>query len=167
MFNRTIDKLKGYAMGTGANPLYQNIADYGSAAALGIVGQQGANWLMGGADPNPLLSGLLAAPLVTALGRGSRFTAETLRNPQQTSASARNEALIARQIGNPYERAALAGSIIGGLSGSATSLYNTVAGGTDYDNNLVSGGTGILAAAAPLTAYLLSRRKTNQAIPVV
>lgn len=148
MFRNTVDKLKGYALGTGANPIYQNIADYGTAAALGIAGQQGANWLMGGADPNPLISGALMAPFGTSLVRAGR----SMIDPTVKAANvARNNAIE----NNQYEKAAYIGSMASLLGGGLASAQNIAFGGNDIDNNIPAA---ILATAAPLTAYLLSRR---------
>lgn len=151
MFRNTVDKLKGYALGTGANPLYQNIADYGTAAALGVAGQQSANWLTGGADPNPLISGALMAPFGTSLVRAGRG----MIDPSVKAANvARNNAIQ----NNQYEKAAYIGSMASLLGGGLTSAQNIAFGGNDIDNNIPAS---ILAAAAPLTAYLLSRRAKN------
>jgi hypothetical protein len=154
MFNRVIDSAKSlggnatsYLMGEGSRPLLQNITDYGTAAALAAAGQQGMNWMTGGADPNPLLSGVLAAPALTFAGRGIRGSI----NPASTQRDAWN---AARQMTNPYEQAALYGSATAGIGGALTSGYNTVAGGNDIDNNLIAGGLGSLA---PITLALLNR----------
>ena len=154
MFNRLIDSAKGfggnaasYLKGEGANDAYQAIADYGIAAALGAAGQQGANLLMGGADPNPLLSGALAAPALTFAGRGIRGSI----NPASRQRDAWN---AARQVTNPYEQAALYGSATAGIGGALTSGYNSVASGADIDNNLVALGIGSIA---PITLALMNR----------
>jgi len=157
MFNRTIDKLKGYALGTGTNPLHQNIADYGTAAALGTVGQQVMNWTTLGADPNALVSGVLAAPLVTGLLRGGR----SFHSPEAMGA---NQALQLKSAANPYEQAALRGSAAAALTGGATSLYNTLTSGTDYDNNLIAGGAGVLTGIAPIAASLINQRRNGRNI---
>ena len=156
MFRNTVDKLKGYALGTGANPIYQNIADYGTAAALGVAGQQAANWLTGGADPNPLISGALMAPFGTSVVRAGRG----MIDPTVKAANvARNNAIE----NNQYEKAAYVGSMASLLGGGLTSAQNIVFGGNDIDNNIPAG---ILAAAVPLTAYLMNKRKANQPISV-
>lgn len=171
MFRNTVDKLKGYALGTGANPLYQNIADYGTAAALGVAGQQGANWLMGGADPNPLVSGALMSPLVAGGIRGARGYAA--RNQLGGISQEMADKMLASKHSsfgisgsrNPYELQAANIAGAGLLGGIGASAYNTLAGGADIDNNISAG---ILAAAAPLTAYLMNRRaaKANQPIAI-
>lgn len=148
----TLNKLGGYLKGVGTNSLYQNIADYGTAAALGVAGQQAMNIASPGTDPNPLLSGVLAAP---ALTYGGRF----LRGSINPEARIRDALFMQRQTTNPIEQAAFLGSGVGALAGGATSLYNTAATGADYDNNLLAGGAGALAALAPIAYSLIRNRK--------
>ena len=154
MFRNTVDRLKDYALGVGTPGLYQNIADYGSAAALGVAGQQGANWLMGGADPNPLISGALMAPLGVPLvrhGRGmidpSVIAVNKARNTQYSD----------------LEKYLYGGSAASLAGGTLASAQNIAFGGNDIDNNIPAS---VLAVAAPLTAYLLNKRKANQPISV-
>lgn len=148
----TLNKLGGYLKGVGANPIYQNIADYGTAAALGVAGQQAMNLISPGADPNPLLSGVLAAPVLTY---GGRF----LRGSINPEARIRDALFMQRQATSPIEQGVLLGSGAGALAGGATSLYNTAATGVDYDNNLLAGGVGSLAALAPISYSLMRNRK--------
>lgn len=155
MFNKTVDRLKDYALGVGTPGLYQNIADYGTAAALGVAGQQGANWLMGGADPNPLISGALMAPFGTSLVRAGR----SMIDPRVRDINlARNDAIRS----NPYEQSAYIGSMASLLGGGLTSAQNIAFGGNDIDNNIPAS---IFAAAAPLTAYLMNKRKGSTSAP--
>ena len=163
MFNNAINRAKGLAMGVDPNSMYQNIADYGGAAALGVAGQQGANWLMGGADPNPLMSGALMAPALTQAlryGRG-RFA------PQGSDMAMMNNAMVDRTMASTgIPSYALVGSAASLGGGALTSAQNIAFGGNDIDNNIPAS---ILASAVPLTAYLMNRRaaaKANQPISV-
>jgi len=155
MMNNAMNKIKGYAMGMGGNDLYQNIADYGGAAAIGAIGQQGMNMISGGTDPNPFLSGALMAPALTSAGRLGRGMSSRIGSDMYEA----NARLIGDE--NAYQKAAFLGSAASLGAGALTSGYNTVAGGADIDNNIPAS---ILAAAAPLTAYLLSQRAKS--IPV-
>ena len=148
MINKTVNRLKDYALGVGTPGLYQDIADYGTAAALGVAGQQAANWLTGGADPNPLISGALMAPFGTSVVRAGRG----MIDPRVKAVNAARDNAIQN---NQYEKAAYIGSMASLLGGGLTSAQNIAFGGNDIDNNIPAA---ILATAAPLTAYLLSRR---------
>lgn len=144
----------------GKNPLVQDIADYGTGALLGVAGQQAANWLMGGADPNPLISGALMAPALTQAlryGRG-RFA------PQGSDMAKMNNAMVDRTMASGgIPGYALLGSAASLGGGALTSAQNIAFGGNDIDNNIPAA---ILATAVPLTAYLLNKRKANQPISV-
>lgn len=148
MINKTVNRLKDYALGVGTPGLYQDIADYGTAAALGVAGQQAANWLTGGADPNPLISGALMAPFGTSVVRAGRG----MIDPTVKAVNAARDNAIQN---NQYEKAAYIGSMASLLGGGLASAQNIAFGGNDIDNNIPAA---ILATAAPLTAYLLSRR---------
>ena len=154
----------------GKNPLIQNIADYGTAAALGTVGQQAMNIVSPGADPNPLVSGLLVAPLVTGLGR---FTRGAI-NPNSDMA-VKNSIRLNQQLASPIESRLLGASTAAGLSGLVTSGINSFTGGTDYDNNVIAAnvagggllGSALLAGLAPLSASLISKVRNTSPRPVV
>jgi len=154
MMNNAMSQLKRLSLGMGKDPLMQNVFDYGAAGVAGVAGQQAVNMVSGGADPNPFLSGALMAPALAGAGRFGRGVFSPVGS-DMTNANAR---LLK---GNPYEQAALLGSASSLGAGALTSGYNTVAGGADIDNNIPAS---ILAAAAPLTAYLLSQRAKS--IPV-
>jgi hypothetical protein len=165
-----MNQLKRLGLGMGKNPLLQNIADYGTAAALGAVGQQAMNIVSPGPDPNPLVSGLLAAPLITGLGRFSRGAV----NPTSDMAAI-NSARLNQQLANPIESRLLGASTAAGLSGLVTSGINSFTGGTDYDNNVVAAnvagggllGGALLAGLAPLSASLISKVRNTSPRPVV
>lgn len=143
----------------GKDPLVQDIADYGTGALLGVAGQQGANWLMGGADPNPLVSGALMAPALTQAlryGRG-RFA------PQGSDMAKMNNAMVDRTMASTgLPSYALLGSAASLGGGALTSAQNIAFGGNDIDNNIPAS---ILAAAVPLTAYLINKRKGSTPAP--
>lgn len=157
-----ISQLKRLGLGMGKNPLVQDIADYGTGALLGVAGQQGANWLTGGADPNPLVSGALMAPALTQTlryGRG-RFA------PQGSDMAMMNKAMVDRTMASTgLPGYALLGSAASLGGGALTSAQNIAFGGNDIDNNIPAS---ILAGAIPLTAYLMNRRaaKANQPIAI-
>ena len=161
-----------YLKGYGANRGIQEAVDYGLGAAIGAGGQQLMNWATQGADPNPLLSGALFSPVGAALVRSSRGLNAMSREITRDFASPsglfsgdkRNLALLENQLTNPYTQAALAGSLAGMVGGAGTSIYNTVAGGDDIDNNLVAAGVGTLGAIAPI-AYSMLRSKSSPALP--
>lgn len=153
-----MNQLKRLGLGMGKDPLIQDIADYGTGALLGVAGQQGANWLMGGADPNPFVSGALMAPALTQAlryGRG-RFA------PQGSDMAMMNKAMVDRTMASTgLPNYALLGSAASLGGGALTSAQNIAFGGNDIDNNIPAS---ILATAVPLTAYLINRRasaKTN------
>lgn len=147
-----MNQLRRLGLGTGKDPLVQDIVDYGAGALLGIAGQQGANWLMGGADPNPLVSGALMAPALTQAlryGRG-RFA------PQGSDMAMMNNAMVDRTMASTgLPNYALLGSAASLGGGGLASAYNIAFGGNEIDNNIPAS---VLAAAVPLTAYLLSKR---------
>lgn len=147
-----MNQLKRLSLGMGKNPLAQDIADYGTGALLGIAGQQGANWLTGGSDPNPLVSGALMAPALTQAlryGRG-RFA------PKSSDMARMNNAMVDRTMASTgIPSYALLGSAASLGGGALTSAQNIAFGGNDVDNNIPAS---ILAAAVPLTAYLMNRR---------
>jgi hypothetical protein len=162
MFRNTVDKLKGYALGTGANPIYQNIADYGTAAALGVAGQQAMNWVSPGADPNPLIAGALMAPLTAA---GLRYGRSQIASSPRASemlgidANQRADMFLSPHsrftFSSPIERKFAEASLAASGAGALSSFYNTTTNTPDIDPNIAGS---ILAAAVPLTAYLLSKR---------
>ena len=161
-----------YLKGYGANRGIQEAVDYGLGAAIGAGGQQLMNWTTQGADPNPLLSGALFSPVGAALVRSSRglnamsreITRDFASPSGLVSGDKRNLALLENQLTNPYTQAALAGSLAGMVGGAGTSIYNTLAGGDDVDNNLVAAGVGTLGAIAPI-AYSMMRSKSSPALP--
>jgi len=153
----TLNRITPYLKGEGSRPLLQNIADYGTAAALGTVGQQAMNIVSPGADPSPLLSGALAAPVLALGGR-------TLRGAINPASMQRDAWNAARQTTNPYEQAALIGSLAGVVGGQIANTQNTVFGGNDIDPNIPAG---ILAGLAPISATLLSRVRNTSPRPVV
>jgi len=155
MMNNAMNRIKEYATGVGTRPMLQNVVDYGGAAAIGAVGQQGMNMLTPGSDPNAFLSGAMMAPALAFGGRGLRGS----MNPASTGMDAQR---MVRQTVDPFQQAALLGSASSLGAGALTSGYNTVAGGADIDNNIPAS---ILASAVPLTAYLLSQRAKS--IPVM
>ena len=152
-----ISQLKRLGLGMGKNPLVQDIADYGTAAALGVAGQQAMNWVSPGADPNPLISGALMAP---ALAYGGRFGRWAL-SPDGSDMAKMNRALGKAQGSNPYSKAALYGSAASLAGGTLASGYNTSANGADIDNNLIAAGAGTLGALAPIAYSLILNRKAR------
>jgi len=148
-----------YLKGYGANRGIQEATDYALGAALGVGGQQVMNWATGGADPNPLLSGALYAPVGAAAVRGGRavdamgreMTRDFVAPSGLFPGDKRNLALLQNQLTNPYTQAALAGSLAGMVGGAGTSIYNTFTGGADIDNNTIAGGLALLGGIAPLT----------------
>lgn len=155
--NNVLNRATSYLRGEGSRPLLQNIADYGTAAALGTVGQQAMNIVSPGADPNPLLSGALAAPIIALGGR-------TLRGSINPNSRSRDAWAAARQTTNPYEQAALIGSLGGVIGGQIANTQNTAFGGNDIDPNIPAG---IFAGLAPISAALLSRVRNTSPRPVV
>ena len=142
-----MNTLRKYAIGLGDNLVAQQIADYGTAALVGAGAQQLNNMVLGGSDPNPLLSGALFAPLGTAMLRSGRSIIP--------NATQRNFDLNFDTFRNPYGGAAYNASLAGAVTGAGTSLYNTVAGGADVDNNMVTIPAALLAGVAPLAARLI------------
>lgn len=142
-----MNTLRKYAMGLGENLPIQQVVDYGTASLVGAGAQQLNNMVLGGSDPNPLLSGALFAPLGTAMLRGSRSLIP--------NATQRNFDLNISSFQNPYSAAAYNASLAGAVTGAGTSLYNTVAGGADIDNNMVTIPAALLASVAPLAARLI------------
>lgn len=154
-----MNQLKRLSLGMGENPLAQDIADYGTGALLGIAGQQGANWLTGGSDPNPLVSGALMTPALTQALRYGRGRVA----PQGSDMAAMNNAMVDRTMASTgLPSYALLGSAASLGGGALTSAQNIAFGGNDIDNNIPAS---ILAGAIPLTAYLMNRR-AKQPIPV-
>lgn len=159
-----ISQVKRLGLGMGKNPLTQNIADYGAAALLGAGGQQAMNWISPGADPNPLVSGVLAAPLIVGAGR---FTRGAMR--PSSDMAAMNSLRLTQQLANPIESRLFGASAAAGLASAATSGINSFTGGVDYDNNVIAGnaaGGGLIANAllgglAPIAASLVNRRRSN------
>lgn len=149
--NNVLNRATSYLKGEGSRPLLQNLVDYGSAGLVGAAGQQVMNMVSPGADPNALISGVIASPLITL---GGRF----LRGSANPASRVRDARAVAQTLTDPYTNSAVLGSAAGALGGGATSLYNTIAGGNDIDNNMTAS---ILATAAPLTASLLSRRQRD------
>jgi len=123
------------------NPITQNVAPYLGGAALGAIGQQGMNMVTGGADPNPLISGALYAPAGASWLRGGRMPT------------------------NLPEQMAYGASLAGMAGGAGTSVYNTVAGGEDIDNNNISAQLAILGAVAPLTMNLINKARGPKSQP--
>lgn len=151
-----MNTLRKYAMGLGENLPIQQVVDYGAAGLVGAGAQQLNNMVLDGSDPNPLLSGALFAPLGTAMLRGSRSLIP--------NATQRNFDLNMSSFQNPYSAAAYNASLAGAVAGAGTSIYNTLAGGDDVDNNLVAAGVGTLGAIAPI-AYSMMRSKSSPALP--
>lgn len=171
-----------YLKGYGANRGIQEAVDYGLGAAIGAGGQQLMNWATPGADPNPLLSGALFSPIGAAAVRGGRLYRDIARaydgEDVYTRGALRNAERLGNQIPysdkipylkdlpsignrpNPYAQAALLGSLAGMVGGAGTSIYNTVAGGDDIDNNLIAGGLALLGGLAPIT-YSMVRGRGN------
>lgn len=145
-----MNQLRRILAGT-ADPLVQNIADYGSAAALGIGGQQLTNMVTGGADPNPLVSGALMTPSLALGLRGGRAVMADTPYGRST-----NKRLMAEQFSNPYAQAALYGSGASMVGGGATNLLNTISSGEDVDPNNVAIGLGLLGGAFPIAASMMS-----------
>lgn len=142
-----MNTLKKYAMGLGENLPIQNAVDYGAAGLIGAGAQQLNNMVLGGSDPNPLLSGALFAPLGTAALRAGRA--------MTPSGFDRNMDLNLSTFQNPYGAAAYNASLAGAVTGAGTSLYNTVAGGADVDNNMVTILAALLAGAFPLASRMI------------
>jgi hypothetical protein len=149
-----MNTLRSLLAGTAKDVRMQNIFDYGVGGALGIGGQAALNAVTSGADPNPVLSGVLMAPALTyglRKGRAKYYDERPIPN-------AFNQSLLGNMDSNPYQKAALYGSaasMVGGLGGS---IYNSLAGGADIDNNIPAAA---LAAIVPIAAYLASRAKQN------
>jgi len=154
MMNNAMNRIREYATGVGTRPMLQNVVDYGGAAAIGAIGQQGMNMLTPGSDPNAFLSGAIMAPALAFGGRGLRGS----MNPASTGMDAQR---MVRQTVDPLQQAALLGSSASLVGGTMASAQNIAFNGNDMDNNIPAS---ILAAAAPLTAYLLSQRAKS--IPV-
>ena len=155
-----------YLQGYGANRGIQEAVDYGLGAAIGAGGQQVMNWATQGADPNPLLSGAMFAPIGAGLVRGGRGLSVLNRafaGEPTFAGDSRNFALLKNQLTNPYTQAALAGSAAAMVGGASTSIYNTLAGGDDVDNNLVASGLGILGSVAPIAYSMLRGRNADVA----
>tara|TARA_R110002126_G_scaffold5021_7_gene26373 strand:- start:7680 stop:8234 length:555 start_codon:yes stop_codon:yes gene_type:complete len=142
-----MNTLRKYAMGLGGNMPIQQAVDYGSAALVGAGAQQLNNMVLGGSDPNPLLSGALFSPLGTAVLRAGRGSTP--------SGFARNMDLNLSTFQNPYGAAAYNASLAGAVTGAGTSLYNTIVGGADVDNNMVTIPAALLAGAFPLASRMI------------
>ena len=151
--------------------------DYGIGAGIGALGQQGMNWATDGADPNPLISGLLGAPINRAINQSTRSSSlgramldlESANNPFEkavTGAFPNINKGLGSAMGNdhwiknsPIEMALGSAAMLGAVPvGAGTSIYNVATDGTDYDNNLTSG-LGALAALAPITYAIMNRNK--------
>lgn len=148
-----MNQLRRILAGT-ADPLVQNIADYGGAATLGVGGQQLANMVTGGADPNPLVSGALMTPSLALGLRGSRAVMADTPYGRRT-----NKGLMAEQFSNPYSQAALYGSGASMVGGGATNLLNTISSGEDIDPNNVALGLGLLGGTFPIAASMMSANR--------
>lgn len=147
-----MNSLKRLLAGT-ADPLTQQIADYGAATALGIGGQQLANMVTGGADPNPLVSGALMAPSLALGLRGGRAVMADTPYGRKV-----NKTLMAEQLNNPYSQAALYGSAASMVGGGATNLLNTISSGDDIDPNNAAIALGLLGGAFPIAASMVTAR---------
>lgn len=164
-----------YLKGYGGRRGIQEAVDYGLGAAIGAGGQQLMNWTTQGADPNPLLSGALFAPVGAGLVRGGRLLKQSLSPEayelepavvERLFAPNANRLFDATPIGrnpNPYAQAALLGSLAGMAGGAGTSIYNTVTGGDDVDNNLIAGGLALLGGVAPITYSMIRGRGNTMA----
>jgi hypothetical protein len=152
-----MDSLRRLVRGTHQDSLYQNIADYSTAAALGIGGQQVANWVTGGADPNPLVSGALMTPALTyglRQGRARAFAG----TPQGGSV---NRVLADEMLSNPYSQAALYGSGASLVGGIGTNALNTITGGDDIDPNNAAMALGLLGGVAPIAMSMMNPSTTR------
>jgi hypothetical protein len=148
-----MNSLRRLLAGT-ADPLTQQIADYGAATALGIGGQQIANMVTGGSDPNPLISGALMAPSLALGLRGGRAVMADTPYGRKV-----NKTLMAEQLNNPYSQAALYGSAASMVGGGATNLLNTISSGDDIDPNNVAIGLGLLGGTFPIAASMMSANR--------
>lgn len=165
------------------NSLPRTAIDYAWGAGLGMGGQQLMNWGTDGSDPNPLISGLLGAPINRALSQTMRASSLGVG---KASLEARLKGLnvadpqVAADVYNqgarlgfnkylqdaPIEVALGGASLLGAVpTGAATSIYNVATGGQDIDNNLTSS-IGGLAALAPIAYMLMKKRQqANQTVP--
>tara|TARA_R110002126_G_scaffold5021_7_gene26374 strand:- start:8241 stop:8825 length:585 start_codon:yes stop_codon:yes gene_type:complete len=161
------------------------VSDYATGALVGGLGQAGMNWATDGSDPNPLISGLLGAPIqrtlaqigrASTVGRGKvAFEAVGGRGPVDPNwvfmpQSMRDEGArlgLNKFIQDaPIEIALGSAAMLGAVpTGAATSIYNVATGGQDIDNNLTSS-IGGLAALAPIAYMLMKKRQqANQTVP--
>jgi hypothetical protein len=147
--------LKNYAKGVGGNSILQSVVDYGGAGLVGAGAQQLTNMVTGGADPNPLLSGALAAPALVGMGRFGRGMYANRGSEMYDM----NRNSFVYQRTNPISQAALTGSAASLLGGGTTNLYNTFAGGTDYDPNYAAASLALLGGIAPLTMKVVGMGK--------
>jgi hypothetical protein len=143
--------------------------DYANGAVLGALAQQGINAVTDGVDPNPLVSGLLYAPIYR--GNKQLANASTMALSEQAFKTgkgvadldlkaAATRALEKYAYGSPIEASLTAGSYAASLGNAGTSAYNLVTSGEDIDNNIPAGLTA-LAAIAPTAFYLLRNRSKN------
>lgn len=153
------------------------LMDYGIGYGIGAGGQQLLNATTEGSDPNPLLSGLIGAPINRLGMQAARLTAPSffyeaakagsrMNNPlqptQEESAQvfSNTGATILNQLrkDRPIELGLGTAAMLGAVPvGAATSIYNVATDGTDYDNNLTSA-IGGLVALAPITYSIMTRR---------
>jgi len=169
------DRLR--AIGASYNSPLTLAKDYANGIAYGAGGQQLANMVFDGADPNPLVSGMLAGPAYRAARQVGRLSAmktskavmfENL-DPTDYEAVAANGQEVLSMYGANAPIASTLGlaSQIASVGGAGTSAYNSIFGGDDIDNNIPSAAIGgmALAALAPLTfrrMQELSRAKASQ-----
>jgi hypothetical protein len=155
-------------------------SDYGVGFGVAAAGQQLMNATTQGADPNPLLSGLIGAPINRALWQSGRLLpASTIyeagtafakgklpldaeMTPEQVQGfmnAGMHGALSKFAKDSPVELGLGTAAMLGAVpTGAATSIYNVATDGTDYDNNLTSA-LGGLAALAPITYAIMNRRQ--------
>lgn len=169
--------LEAQAAKYNSNP--RAFADYAVGAALGGAGQQLMNWGTDGSDPNPLISGLLGAPInralmqtlrASSLGVGKASFNAGLKGMNvadpQVAADIYNQGArmgFGKYVQDAPIEVALGGaSLLGAVpTGAATSIYNVATSGQDIDNNLTSF-IGGLAALAPIAYMLIKKRQANQ-----
>lgn len=151
------------------------LSDYAVGYGLGALGQQGMNWATEGSDPNPLISGLLGAPINRTLNqvqRGNILGAAAAQGMSRTPFSQAignafpkfyqdHGSIMASEYlmkNSPVELGLGTAAMLGAVpTGAATSIYNVATDGTDYDNNLTSA-IGGLVALAPITYSIMTRR---------
>lgn len=172
-----MNSLKQYALGLGKNRAIQEAVDYGTGALVtgGLTALGNTLGDPSRADQNPLLQGLLGAPVGAAILRAGRSKAANTYvsskigsanledsmgkfkalapDQQERVMKARaidwaNDSLLESQMKNPYTQAALSasgGSVLGSMAGRV------------FDNDAVGSSIGLaaLASIAPYTHRLM------------